>query len=219
MTEALEKSDNTAMIYITDLLGSQRFRDYLRRFAIGQPLALEVEEDVQANFPEVWGPVETATRSFGQGISLTSLQLLRAVGAIANGGAMMKPYLVERAVDKATGVEYETKPQVLGQAISAETARIVSKMMQAAAQHGEAQYIYKNTQLIAGKTGTAQIPIAGGYEDETIASFVGFAPYDNPEFAMLVKFERPQSSPWAAETAALTWNELAQKLFVIFGIN
>lgn len=217
--EALEKSDNTAMVYISDLLGPTRFREYLQIFGIGQPLSLELEEESPANFPQVWGVVETATRSFGQGVSLTSLQLIRAVGAIANNGVMMKPYLVEKADSHNDQEPYLTAPESLGQVIKPETARIVSEMMQTAASHGEAQYLYKNTSLIAGKTGTAQIPEAGGYSDDTIASFIGFAPYNDPKFLMLIKFERPRSSPWAAETAALTWNNLAQKLFIIFNIN
>ena len=220
MTEALEKSDNTAMMFITDLLGGDRFKQYLQAFGIGEKLNLGTQEDVPSNFPSDWGPVEIATRSFGQGVSLSSLQLMRAVGAIANDGKMMQPYLVEKAVDSASGETFVTQPTVMRQVVSEQTAATVAKMMQQAAQHGEAQYVYKNTEIIAGKTGTAQIANAGGYEDNaTIASFIGFAPYDDPEFLMLVKFERPQSSPWAAETAAPTFKEISEKLFVIFNIN
>ncbi len=220
MTQALEKSDNTAMVYITDLLGTDRFKNYLKKFGLGQPLNLEVQDDVKPNFPEVWGPVEVATRSFGQGISLSSLQLVRAVGAIANEGKMMRLYIVDQAYDKSSNQYYQTEPEVIEQVISASSAKTVSQMMQAAAQYGEAQYIYKSTNLIAGKTGTAQIPLQGKYsKDETIASFIGFAPYYDPQFLMLVKFERPKSSPWAAETAAVTWKEMAEKLFVIFNVH
>ncbi len=220
MTQALEKSDNIAMIYISDLLGGERFKQYLKDFGIGEPLKIGTEEDTPASFPQDWGTVEIATRSFGQGINMSSLQLMRAVGAIANGGKMMQPYLVEKAIDPATGETFTTQPAVLRQVISENSAKTVSKMMQQAAQHGEAQYVYKNTQIIAGKTGTAQIAQKGGYEkNATIASFIGFAPYDRPKFLMFVKFERPQSSPWAAETAAPTFKEIAEKLFIILGID
>ncbi len=219
MTEALEKSDNVAMIYVTDLLGGERFKNYLQAFGIGEPLNLGTQEDTPSSFPQDWGPVEIATRSYGQGVTVSSLQLMRAVGAIANHGEMMQPYLVEKAVDPTTGEVFVTQPQSLRQVISTTSAATVSKMMQQAAQHGEAQYVYKNTRSIAGKTGTAQIPEAGGYEENaTIASFIGFAPYDDPQFLMLVKFERPQSSPWAAETAAPTFKEISEKLLVILGI-
>jgi cell division protein FtsI/penicillin-binding protein 2 len=216
--QALEKSDNTAMVYISDLLTAQRMKKYLQAFGIGEPLQLEIEEDVTNNFPQIWGPVETANRAFGQGVAVTSLQLLRAFSAIANDGKMMKPYLIEKS-DDHTGNIYITEPVILGQVISPETAHIVADMMQTSAQHGEAQYLFKNTHVIAGKTGTAQIPEAGSYSDDTIASFIGFAPYNDPKFLMLVKFERPKSSIYAAETAAITWFQLAEKLFLYFNIN
>ncbi len=220
MTQALEKSDNVAMIYISDLLGREKFKQYLQDFGIGEPLKIGTQEETPASFPQDWGAVEIATRSFGQGVNMSSLQLVRAVGAIANGGKMMQPYLVEKALDPATGETFITQPTVLRQVISQTSAQTVSKMMQQAAQHGEAQYVYKNTQIIAGKTGTAQIAQKGGYEkNATIASFIGFAPYDKPKFLMFVKFERPQSSPWAAETAAPTFKEIAEKLFIILGVD
>lgn len=217
MTQALEKSDNTAMVFVADKLGVKKFQDYLRKFGIGEALNLEVEEELVSNFPQVWGPVETATRSFGQGVSITSLQLMRAVGAIANGGKLMRPFLIEKSTDHTGEILY-TQPEVIREVISSQSAQVMREMMQKAAAHGEAQYIYKNTNLIAGKTGTAQIPTAGGYSQETIASFIGFAPYTNPKFLMMVKFEKPQSSIYAAETAALTWKKLAEKLFIIFNI-
>jgi cell division protein FtsI/penicillin-binding protein 2 len=95
-------------------------------------------------------------------------------------------------------------------------------MLIAAARHGEAQWIYKDSDLVAGKTGTAEIPdlTHGGYlTDQTLASFIGFAPARQPEFVMLVKLTAPQSSPWAAETAAPLWNKIAAKLFVLLGVD
>ncbi len=218
MTQALEKSDNIALVWVSDLLGAERFRAYLKKFGIGQSVDLEVEEQNEYNFPEVWGPVETATRSFGQGVTVTSLQLVRAVGAIANGGKLKNLTLVDKAVDKATGEVFSTPADEGTAVIAPESAKTMREMMQTAAQHGEAQYIFKNSDLIAGKTGTAQIPQKGGYSDETIASFIGFAPYNDPKFLMLVKYERPKTSIYAAETAAVTWKELAEKLFIRFDI-
>ncbi len=88
-----------------------------------------------------------------------------------------------------------------------------------AAKSGEAKWTYKKGFGVAGKTGTAQIPIAGHYDEEkTIASFIGFAPYDSPKFIMLVTLREPQSSPWASETAAPLWYNIAEKLFLHFGL-
>jgi cell division protein FtsI/penicillin-binding protein 2 len=221
MTEALQRSDNVAMVYLTDLLGTARFQNYMRDFGIGEALGVELEEDWMTPFPTRWGPVELAPRSFGQGIVVNSMQMVRAVGAIANGGWMMQPLIVERAVDPNTGEVFESTPIRVRQVISEQSARTVSTMMRSSARYGEAQFIYRYTEVIAGKTGTAQVARADGggyYEDETIASFVGFAPYDNPRFVMHVKLEAPRSSPWAAETAAPLWNSVAERLFIIFNI-
>lgn len=219
MSEALAKSDNTAMIYVSELLGSERFQEYLRKFAIDQPSHVELQEDTAPPFPSKWGPVELATRSFGQGISTTSLQLVKAVNAIANQGKMMRPMLVDSVIDHATNQEITNEPIVESQPISAETAKRVSQMMIYAAQHGEAQWTASRTHEVAGKTGTAQIAVNGSYDStKTIASFIGFTPANNPRFIMLVKLVEPSTSPWAAETAAPLWYKIAERLYLLLSI-
>ena len=222
MTEALEKSDNTAMVYVAELLGETRFKSYLEDFGIGQSLGVELQEDFATGMPTKWGAVELATRSFGQGITVNSLQMVRAVGAVANGGWLMQPLIVESATDPNTGEVFKTEVIPVRQVISEQAASAVSQMMREAAKHGEAQYLYRDTNIIAGKTGTAQVAKAGGggyEEDETLTSFIGFAPYNNPKFLMYVKLEAPSSSPWAAETAAPLWLKIAERLFIVFNIS
>ncbi|KKR28021.1 MAG: Peptidoglycan glycosyltransferase [Candidatus Woesebacteria bacterium GW2011_GWA1_39_8] len=103
--------------------------------------------------------------------------------------------------------------------ISEKSASEATAMMVAAAEYGEAKWTYKKGFGVAGKTGTAQIPIEGHYDAEkTIASFVGFAPFDNPKFIMLITLKEPQSSPWASETAAPMWYSIADDLFLYFGM-
>jgi len=88
-----------------------------------------------------------------------------------------------------------------------------------AAKNGESKWTYLKGYKVAGKTGTAQIPIAGHYDEEkTIASFVGFAPYDDPKFIMLITLQEPQSSQWASETSAPLWYSIAKDLFIRYGI-
>lgn len=217
--DALAKSDNTAMIFIAEKLGSDRLRAYLEKFGIGQSLHLDLQEDTDTPFPEKWGPVETATISFGQGISVNSLQLLRAVGAVANDGTMMQPRIIKEVTDTSSGETIQLEPNVVAQVITADTARQVTEMLITAAQSGEAQWTQSKTHTVAGKTGTSQIAEEGGYaSDRTIASYIGYAPPSDPKFLMLVKIEEPTTSPWAAETAAPTWYAIAQKLFIHFGI-
>ena len=131
----------------------------------------------------------------------------------------MRPKIIQEVIDHQTGKTITISPQEERRVISSETATTVTEMMVNAAQHGEAQWIFSDTHTIAGKTGTSQIPIPGGYkEDATIASFIGFAPANDPEFIMLVKLVETTSSPWAAETAAPLWYRVAEKLFLLLNI-
>lgn len=215
MTDALAKSDNTAMIYISELLGANTFESYLKKFKIGEELHIDLQEDTSTPFPSKFGPVELATMSFGQGISTTSMQLVRSIASIANGGMMMRPYIVEKVEDES-GKQTMMQPQEEGRVISREAARKVTEMMITSAHSGEAQWTARHAYSVAAKTGTSQIPSPdGGYEeDKTIASFVGFAPAHEPAFIMLVKLVEPQSSPWAAETAAPLWYTIADDLLM-----
>jgi cell division protein FtsI/penicillin-binding protein 2 len=219
MTEALAKSDNTAMIFVAEQLGSDKFQEYLKKFGIGERTRIELQEDSSPGFPTKWGPVELATRSFGQGISTTSLQMVKSIAAIANHGVMMRPMLVEKVIDRSTHEEIPVTPQVEAQVIKPETAQTVTKMMVYAAQQGEAKWTVSKTHTVAAKTGTSQIARDGQYvADKTIASFVGFAPPDNPKFIMMVKLVEPSSSIWAAETAAPLWYQIADKLYLFLNI-
>jgi cell division protein FtsI/penicillin-binding protein 2 len=217
ITEALAKSDNTAMIFAEEEMSGDTFKEFMKKFGLGQKVTQDLQEDFSPSFPTKWGPVELATRSFGQGISLTSLQLVRAINSIANQGVMVQPQIIKQVIDHQTGETITTQPLILNRVVSAETATQVTQMMIESAQHGEAQWTATDQYPVAAKTGTSQIPNEdGGYdEDKTIASFVGFAPADHPKFIMLTKLTEPQSSPWAAETAAPLWYKIADKLILL----
>ncbi len=219
VSDALAKSDNVAMIYVAEQLGIDQFKEYLKKFGIGQKIDIDLQEDTDTPFPNKWGPVELATTSFGQGISTNSLQMVRAIGAIANQGLMMRPTVIKQVFDPQTNETITYEPDQIRRVISQETANKVTKMMVKSAQKGEAQWIGKKYS-VAGKTGTSQIPSPkGGYKEEaTIASFIGFAPPEDPKFVMLVKLVEPQTSPWAAETAAPLWFDIAEELFLITGV-
>ncbi len=219
MTDALAKSDNVAMIYISDLLGRDRLVDYIKRFGIGEPLKVDLQDDTKTPFPSKWGPVEVATASFGQGISTTSLQLMRAVGAIANGGKLMRPMIVEKVIDHQLDKSITIDPIVERQVISPAAAASAAQMMIYSAHHGEAQWTVSKHYTVAAKTGTSQVVTDGKYdENKTIASFIGFAPPEHPKVLMLVKFNEPSSSIWAAETAAPLWYAIAEKAFLLLNI-
>lgn len=210
MTDVLVHSDNVGMSFIAQKLGEQKMFEYLDKFGIGKLTGIDLqgESNIKLRPKGTWNIVDLATSSFGQGISTTPIQLIRATAAIANGGYLVSPKVVDNK-------EQSNFPRI----ISKEAADNTTAMMVEAAKKGEAKWTDLKGFSIAGKTGTAQIPIAGHYDAEkTIASFIGFAPVNNPKFIMLVTLKEPQSSQWASETAAPLWYSIARDLFQYYGI-
>lgn len=220
MIDVIMHSDNTGMVYISKLLGLDRMVSYLDKFGIGQLSGIDLQGEVIPNVRERenWYPIDLATASFGQGITVTPIELLTAFSAIANNGKRMEPHVVSRIVTK-DGESIEIPPKVLGSPISERAAKIMTEMMVNAVDNGEAKFAKPKGYRIAGKTGTAQIPVAGHYDPtKTIASFVGFAPADDPKFLMLVIIDRPTSSIYGAETAAPIFFKVAKNILTYYGI-
>jgi cell division protein FtsI (penicillin-binding protein 3) len=217
MAQIIERSDNVGMVYVANQLGKNKFIDYLNRFGIGRATNIDLESETAPPLRSSWGDIDLATGSFGQGLVVNSLQMTAAVSAIANGGKLYVPHVVKKVETK--GELISIPPQIVSHPITPKTAKIISDMMVGSATHGEARWRIPAGYTIAGKTGTAQIPIAGHYDTEkTIASFVGFAPAHDPQFVMLVKLKEPQSSPWASETAAPLWFDLAHQVLLYLNI-
>ncbi len=216
----LERSSNVGMVKIGELLGQEKLLEYIKNIGVGDYTSIDLEdEEVPTLRPfDKWYDIDYATATFGQGIALTAVQMIRAVGALANDGKMMEPHVV-KAIVEPDGQRIEIEPKKVKQIYSPETAHILSEMMVAAVDNGEARYSKPKGYRIAGKTGTAQIPIAGHYDSEkTIASFVGFAPASNPRFVMLTTIKEPTASPWGSETAAPLFFTIAQEIFNYYGI-
>jgi cell division protein FtsI/penicillin-binding protein 2 len=219
MTDVIVESDNVGMSFVGQKLSADKLYDYLSRFGIGQKTGIDLQGEVAPKLREkgTWNVVDLATASFGQGVAVTGIEMVRAVSAIANGGYLVTPRVVDSINGEGWGQKVESDTPV--RIISEKAAAEVTQMMVEAADRGEAKWCKIPGFSVAGKTGTAQIPVAGHY-DPTNAnhSFVGFAPADNPKFVMLVTLRSPQSSPWAAETAAPLWYSIAGQLFPYFGI-
>ncbi len=219
MIDAMAKSDNEAMIFIAELVGKDRFLEYIHRFGIGDQVQVDLQEDTSTPIRKDWKPIDLATASFGQGIVTNGIQMVKMVGAVANKGKMMRPTIIEKVVDPNGGKEVGIQPIMENEVISPEAAQTVAQMMVYTAENGEAKWTASKTHFVAAKTGTAQVPIAGHYDEKkTIASFIGFAPPDNPRFVMLVKLREPTESQWAAETAAPLWYLIANRLFFILNV-
>jgi cell division protein FtsI/penicillin-binding protein 2 len=172
---------------------------------------------------EHWHPSNLGTNAFGQGIAVTPLQMVTAVATVANDGLRLRPHVVSRRI-ASDGTPSVFHPVARKQVLEPETARTLTEMLVRVVEEG-ATLAKVDGYRVAGKTGTAQIPVPGGYAREgTIATFVGFGPVpdpgstSSPAVVILVKLDRPQSSPWASRTAAPTFQRLAARLFTILGV-
>jgi len=220
MTEVLEHSSNVGMVFAAKKLGEDALLSFIHDIGFGRLTNIDLEDEATPDMRQDrdWKEIDFATASFGQGIAVTPLQMIRATAAIANGGWIMEPHVV-KTIANPNGKTIDIPPKKVKQIFSAKTAGIVTEMMIAAVDNGEAKWAKPKGYRIAGKTGTAQIPVAGHYDDKkTIASFVGFAPADTPRFIMLVTLREPTSSQWGSETAAPLFFAIAKDLFLYLGI-
>ncbi len=218
--DGLTHSDNTAMVFVGSKIGEEKLLAYIEQFGIGKKTGIDLQDESTPRMRERkdWGEIDAATATFGQGIALTPIQMVNIVNTIANGGSLMRPYVVDKV--ESNGQEFVTKPLEIRRVIKSETAKTVAGMMQTSASQGDAKWTLPKQYPIAGKTGTAQIPVAGHYDEaRTIASFVGFSPVEDPKFTMLVRLMEPSTSQWGSETAAPLWFSIAKDLFVKYGIS
>ena len=212
MTNVLEKSLNTGAVFVAKLLGHSIFRSYVKNFSFGALTAIEQpnENTGDINNLEKNSDIYLATVSFGQGISVTPIQLATAISAIANEGKLYKPYLLAKIISPE-GKEEITQPRFIRQVIAPETAKTIGAMMVSVLENGYGKLARVPGYYVAGKTGTAQVPNkAGGYSEETIHSFVGFAPVENPAFVGVVKIINPKIGNFAEATAAPIFGKFAK---------
>ncbi len=219
MKDVIVHSDNTGMVFTAKKLGLDKFYQYIQDFGFGQSTNIDLQDESEPDLrpKKDWHEIDLATASFGQGIAVTPIQMVRAVSVIANGGKLMEPHIVKQIKDE--NKTYDIEPKVVKQIISPETAKTMTDIMVSAVEEGEAKFSRAKGFRVAGKTGTAQIPVAGHYDPtKTIASFIGFAPADHPRFVMLVRYDQPSASIYGAETAAPTFFAIAKQLFQYYRI-
>jgi cell division protein FtsI/penicillin-binding protein 2 len=214
--EIIVHSDNVGMVWTQQRLGGEKMLEYIKKFGFGEKTGIDLQEEITPGLRAKWGDIDYATSSFGQGIAVTSIQMLAAVGALANKGELMEPHIVQSVIGET---EVKIPPKSKGQVISEDAASRITNLMVQAVEQGEAKWAAPKGYVVAGKTGTAQIAVEGHYDAEkTTASFVGFAPAHNPKFVMIVKLSEPESSQWASETAAPLWFDIAKKLLVRYNV-
>jgi len=220
MIEVIQHSDNVGMVFVALKLGRDKMISYLTKFGIGKSTDIDLQGETVPSFKprNAWYDVDLATIGFGQGISVTPIELLTAFSALANDGKIMKPRVVT-AFENSNGEVLKIPTKVKSQPISSKTAKVMTQILVNAVEKGEAQWTKLKGYRVAGKTGTASIPVAGHYDpDNTITSFIGFAPAEKPKFIMLVILDRPTSSIYAAETAAPLFFDIARDILSYYGI-
>lgn len=217
MVSVLQHSSNTGTIFVADTIGADSFYEYVTRFGFGTrtgiDLAGEVPGIVRRRGDQGWFLPDLASNSFGQGISVTPLQLATAIGAIANDGVMMRPH-VARAVTHADGRRQAIESQPIRRVVSRETAHTLIQMMEAAESGVLDNLARVRGFRTAGKTGTSEIASRGRFlEDTSIASYVGFGPLELPRVLTLVVIERPQAAFFGAHVASPTFARVMSRVF------
>ena len=224
VAEIVKYSSNIGASKIGELLGRDKYYKYLSKFGFGKKtgMGLPGESSGLLAAPRKWGPIELATISFGQGISVTSLQLVTALSAIANGGYLMKPYVIEKIVRPDGNVIEQNSPEVVTRVISYDTSYQMKQIMQGVVENGTGKKAQIPGFSVAGKTGTAQIPnpkSGGYYSDRYIASFIGFAPVEDPEIVMVVVVEAPRKKTHGGSVAAPIFKQIAEKVLFHMGLS
>lgn len=216
MTQVLDESLNTGTIFVQRLVGHDLFRAGIEAFGFGKITGIELTPEARGDVSSLGrkGEIYGATASYGQGISVTPLQLTAGYAALGNGGTLMRPYIVDEIIHP-DGFREKTKPQVQNRTISLRAAQLVTGMLVSVVERGHGTRAGVRGYYVAGKTGTAQVPNPNGpgyLEDTTIGSFAGYAPADDPRFAMLVKIDHPRDVQWAESSAAPLWGDIASFL-------
>jgi cell division protein FtsI (penicillin-binding protein 3) len=223
-SDIVRYSSNIGAIKLGRLLGPDKLFSYLGAFGFGEPTGITLPgEEVGMIMPKSSvRPVDLASMSFGQGLSVTPLQLITAASVIANGGLLMEPYLVDRIVDENGDAVVKTSPKIKRRVISPETARMVTEMMEGVVASGTGVYARVAGFDVAGKTGTAEVydPATRTYSETVYtASFVGFLPAKSPRLIILVVLENPHTSIYGGDVAAPVFKNIAGGLMKRMTVN
>jgi cell division protein FtsI/penicillin-binding protein 2 len=215
--QMLSKSLNTGAAWLAQQVGPDKFYEYIQRFGFGEPSGIGLSGDAPGRVrtpdsdPENWRSVDMATNSFGQGISVTPIQMVMAVAAIANDGVAMKPHVVKQVV-YPTGSQ-TVQPEQVRQVMSPGAAQTLKEMMGVVSDGVSKTYLNVKGYRVGGKSGTADLatPDSGYKKDAYISSFVGMAPLENPQLVVLVKIDEPKNLPWGTVVAAPAFGRLVER--------
>jgi stage V sporulation protein D (sporulation-specific penicillin-binding protein) len=198
----VENSCNPGFIALGERLGKETLFSYIKKFGFGSKTGIDLPGEGNGILFKLnrVGPLELATTAFGQGVSVTPIQQVMAMGAIANGGMLMQPHVVQAILDHDTGqVVQQVKPQEVRRVIDADTAKQVRDALESVVARGSGGSAYQPGYRVAGKTGTAQVVVNGRYDpSHYIVSFMGMAPADNPRLVAYIAIDHPRPRNGAA---------------------
>ncbi len=222
--QIMKFSSNIGASKVGEKMGKERLSRYISSFGFGEKtrVGLPGEGKGMVHHPRYWSPVALDTISFGQGISVTAIQLATALSAIANGGLLMKPYVVERITNEKGNVVQSFKPETVRKVISEETAKKVTGLLKATTEKGgTGEGAVPSGYEVAGKTGTAQKvdSLLGRYsEDRYVSGFMGFAPADAPRLVLIVIVDEPQGNSYGGVVAAPIFKTIMEKVLPVLNV-
>lgn len=217
MSVVLEKSLNTGMTFIAKKIGPALFYSYLKKYGFMDRTDIEMDTEAvgKIEYFENWTESELATHAFGQGLTVTMIQMAQAYCALSNGGVIMKPYLVEE-IRHPDGTTTTFEPQEVRRVISEDTSSKIITMLVNSTERGFATKGQVPGHFVSGKTGTSQTYKGGRAlfgKGTTIGTFAGFGPIEDPKFVIIIKYDYAKKSEWGSDTAGPTFSKLAEFIF------
>lgn len=225
INEILINSDNTGMVFIGEKLGFPLLYSYLQKYGFGQKSGVDLQEEEGGYLRKMtdYSIVDQATLTFGQGIAVNAMQMVKAWSALANGGVMVTPRLVTKVVSENREIFLENP--AAQRILSPASAKLVTEMLVRVAEESPIRYPLGRIKglsdyKIAAKSGTAEIALGGKYQSKgTIASVIGYFPADDPKFLVYVKLNEPEVRPWGSDTAGPVFAAIARDLLYYYGIS
>ena len=217
MIRVLDQSLNTGAIFVEKSVGNTLFSNYLNRFGFGTKTGIDLPAEVVGNLHNLDNQnanISFFTASFGQGVSVTPIQMIDSYATLANGGQLMKPQIVDTIIHP-DGTREAVPPTVVRRVVGMDTAKTMGLMLRDVVVNGHGKKADVPGYLVGGKTGTAQVPKmgGGGYQDNVnIGSFVGYAPVNDPKFVVLAKMDNPKNVEWAESSAAPVFGDVMKFL-------
>ncbi|MGZ8394933.1 MAG: peptidoglycan D,D-transpeptidase FtsI family protein, partial [Nitrospira sp.] len=221
--QMIQKSSNIGAAKVGMALGEWRVYDYLKEFGFGDKTGIDLPGEMGGLLrgPRQWGKRSLASISMGQEIGVTPLQMVTAVSAIANGGVLMKPYVVSEIRNAKGQLVAQTMPQAKRRVISADTARTLTTLLEGVVTNGTGGKAAIPGYRVAGKTGTAQKvdPRSGKYSSTLlVGSFLGYVPAEDPRLAMIVLIDEPRGEGWGGVVAAPVFRRVGEQVLNYLGV-